>query len=165
MKYIKPLPDYDFLHEILRYDPDTGKLYWKVNRGKNCLIGKEAGGPKNGYIRLRIDNDHFWAHRIIWKMMTGNDPISILDHINQIKTDNRFENLREITNSGNGQNVSCYKHNTSGFKGVHFHSKNKKWTAYIKKDQKLIHGGCFENIEDAIKRRKELEEEYHEFAT
>ena len=54
---------------------------------------------------------------------------------------------------------SIQKNNTSGIKGVYFHSFSKKWVAKLT-FQKHTHSKEFENKEDAIKYRKELEEKY-----
>lgn len=54
---------------------------------------------------------------------------------------------------------SIQKNNTSGTKGVYFHSNSKKWVAKLI-FQKHTYSKEFENKEDAIKYRKELEEKY-----
>lgn len=165
--YPKPLPDYDYLHELFRYEPETGKLYWKIDRSWQIKAGDEVGCISNkGYLRteLRSVKRKVLVHRIIWKMITGREPNGILDHINNNRLDNRFENLREITPKGNAQNRNIHSNNTSGCMGVHYRKDCKKWAVNISTDGKRIHGGHFENIEDAIQRRKELEEEYYEFA-
>lgn len=40
---------------------------------------------------------HSWpAHRLIWKIHTGRDPVGLIDHINGVRYDNRIENLRDV---------------------------------------------------------------------
>jgi len=88
------LPDQSYLCEWLSYDPTTGYLYWK--KGKK--LGERAFNSKQtvGYFTGKIDGKAFLAHRLIWKMMHGEEP-DVVDHINNIKEDNRIENLRSVT--------------------------------------------------------------------
>jgi len=52
------------------------------------------------------------------------------------------------------------KNNTSGIKGVSWSKRDRKWVAYISFQQKQIHLGCFDKLEDAAAARKEAEEKY-----
>ena len=52
------------------------------------------------------------------------------------------------------------RNNTSGVTGVHWQPKIAKWVAKIGFRGKRIHLGCFDNLEDAIRARKEAEEKY-----
>ena len=57
------------LHQLLRYEPQTGKLFWR-ERDRN-LSGLEAGGTASpdGYRRIRINGQLRLAHRVILAMM------------------------------------------------------------------------------------------------
>jgi len=57
------------------------------------------------------------------------------------------------------KNLNPAKNNTSGIKGVSYNKKIKKWKAYLT-FQKNTYYEFFEDKEDAIKYRKELEEKY-----
>ena len=83
-----------------------------------------------------------------------------VDHINGDRLDNRKCNLRLATNQQNSFNKGVYKHNKSGVTGVSWQSRDKRWKASIKVNQKLIHLGNFSNKLDAIKARKEAEKCY-----
>lgn len=50
------------------------------------------------------------------------------------------------------------KNNTSGYSGVYWNKRRRKWTAAIGEKGKTRHLGCFEKLEDAINARKEAEE-------
>ena len=54
-----------------------------------------------------------------------------IDHINGVRCDNRFSNLREATAAENGQNQAVPRHNTSGFMGVHWNRRAGNWQARI----------------------------------
>jgi hypothetical protein len=57
-------------------------------------------------------------------------------------------------------NKGIYKNNTSGTPGVVWDKRTDKWVAHIRKENKRITLGYFDNIEDAIKLRKEAELKY-----
>jgi hypothetical protein len=76
-------------------------------------------------------------------------PTHLLDHINGSKSDNRLSNLREATKAQNGANTRLSVNNSSGYKGVRWHTAAKKWVAKIKINYKSIHLGLFTDIEDA----------------
>ena len=73
----------------------------------------------------------------------------IVDHINHNGLDNRKENLRICTHKDNMRNRRKQKNNISGYKGVRYRKKHKKFVAQIKKYDKQVHIGCYETIEEA----------------
>lgn len=74
---------------LLKYNPATGSLTWKVNKGR-AKAGDVAGYlDPSGYIRLRIDQSSYWAHRVVWLMVTGDWPAQVIDHRNLKRADNR----------------------------------------------------------------------------
>ena len=83
-----------------------------------------------------------------------------VDHINRNKLDNRRENLRLVTNQENHFNQNIPMNNSSGHIGVYFNKQCRKWCSQITVDGKTISGGLFKNIEDAIRKREELEQKY-----
>jgi hypothetical protein len=152
--------DCNQLKEILEYQPETGLFFWK--KGIQGIIkGSKAGHlSKDGYVDIRIKNRLYPAHRLAWLMMTGNWPDDFIDHINRIKSDNRFVNLREATKAENAQNTNIQSNNTSGYKGVVWHKPNKNWCAQININKKHIHLGSFKNLQDAINARVEAEKKF-----
>jgi hypothetical protein len=152
--------DCNQLKEILEYQPDTGLFFWKRS-GKGIKKNRKAGHlSKDGYVDIRIKNCLHPAHRVAWVMMTGNWPDNFVDHINRIRSDNRFVNLREATKAENAQNTDLPSNNTSGYKGVVWHKPNRNWCAQIFINKKHIHLGSFENLQDAINARIEAEKEF-----
>lgn len=99
-----------------------------------------------GYAELRIPGVNFKVplHRVIMLAPKG----SCVDHINGDKLDNRFENLRLCTREQNNYNYPRQKNNTTGYKGVHFHKKNKRFMARVGRGGYL---GCFSTAEEAAK--------------
>jgi hypothetical protein len=152
--------DCNQLKEILEYQPDTGLFYWKTS-GKGIKKNRKAGHlSKDGYVDIRIKNSLYPAHRVAWMMVTGSWPNNFVDHINRIRSDNRFVNLREATKAENAQNTDLPSNNTSGYKGVVWHKPNRNWCAQIFINKKHIHLGSFKNLQDAINARAEAEKEF-----
>jgi len=143
------LPDTDRLRQLLRYEAETGKLYWDNNE-RWRRNGKAAGYYHHrGYRYIRIDNATYAVHRVVWKMYYGFDPNVAIDHINLIKDDNRIANLREASKQENSRNTAPGPSNRSGFKGVCFHKISSKWRAQITANGKVIHLGYFDTPEQA----------------
>lgn len=147
---VDPLPSQQRLRELLRYEPETGRLFWKLSRRKG-LTGVEAGcvSGSRRYRSIAIDGKAYQAHRIVWAMHFGEEPEGILDHINGDTFDNRVTNLRIASNAENGWNRGRPNTNASGFKGVCWHSRDKRWVAYIKANGRRRHLGNFDNPEAA----------------
>lgn len=83
---------------LLRYDPDTGHLYWSAT-------GERAGNIQDkGYRTIEIDGGRYYAHRVVWFHTHGVWPENDLDHINRERDDNRIANLRDVTRSENNRN-------------------------------------------------------------
>jgi hypothetical protein len=138
------------LRELLSYNQETGVFTWRVSRG-----GVSAGAQANskdhrGYMRVRIAGVDYATHRLAWLYVTGSWPDHEIDHINKIKTDNRFANLRDVTATINMQNqIAAMTHGKSGFLGVTWHKNGQRWQAQIKVSGKNIHLGLFSTAEDA----------------
>lgn len=148
----KKLPCSELLNNLLDYR--AGILYWKKTQ-------KKAGGVNaRGYERVYILGDRFATHRIVWKMKTGQDPINQIDHINKNKTDNRIENLRDVTFAENITNQPIRANNTSKVNGVSFHKASNKWRANICSNGAQKHLGLFKSKKEAIAARKSAEKEF-----
>jgi len=148
MTRAKPLPDLEYLRQILSYDEETGLFYWKYSKSIKAVAGSIAGTKAKGYICICIDFKKYRAHRIAWYFLTTIDPgDKQVDHINCIKHDNRASNLRLATRSQNQANQCLRKNNTSGHKGVDFQKNRNKWRARIKIDNKEFHLGYFDTPE------------------
>ena len=152
----------DRLKELLEYNPETGLFIRKKTVAQNAKIGNIAGCLKKhiGYISIAIDRKEYYSHRLAFLYMTGNFPENQVDHINRIKNDNRWINLREVTSAQNKQNMSLRKSNKSGAKGVFWYEGRNKWIAYIRVANKRYSLGYHVNFEDAVNARKKAEDKY-----
>jgi len=109
------------LHELLRYNTETGIFVWIARTSNRIKIGDIAGtlSKRDGYVRISVDGIIYLAHRLMWLYMTGKFPTSEVDHKNTVRNDNRWENLREATRLINVQNQRrARKDNCTGFLGV-----------------------------------------------
>lgn len=174
----KPLPPVGVLRQLLRYEQDTGKLFWlprplemfesgKFTARHNWLVwnsrfaGTEAFTSINkGYRVGAIYRQNVCAHRVAWALVTGAWPTDQIDHINHDRTDNRWANLRVATPVENSRNQSMMASNTSGVCGVSWHRGAGKWRAQIDVAGKQKHLGLFDSMEDAVVCRKDAEAKY-----
>ena len=124
------LPSHEDILRTFIYDPDNGKLLWRrLPDGKLPRnVHKDEAGSMDftGYSRVRINNQRYFAHRIIWKYVYGDDP-KVIDHINGCTSDNRIENLRDVDSVGNARNRKTNVNNTSGVPGVSFEKNTGQW--------------------------------------
>ena len=153
------------LKRLFEYNPATGIFLRLVTASNNAMAGTEPGSlSADGYRRVQIQGASYSAHRLAWLYTHGRWPNGQIDHINGDKSDNRLENLREVSNAENGRNTKRRSTNTSGTMGVHWDKAAGKWRARIDVDGATKHLGLFENKQDAIDTRKaaEIEFGYHE---
>jgi len=151
-----PLPSIELLNELLEYNPDTGVLRWKVSRGGHIRAGKVAGGKEgSGYIHIMIMKKAYKAHRVIWKMVYGNDPDvdKVIDHINQVRDDNRICNLRCVSPSENILNKS-FTPGITGISNITWEERNKAYRVRVSRK----HIGYCKTLEEA----KDLLQRYND---
>lgn len=150
-------------YDLFRYDPDTGKLFWKHSRGR-VKAGQEAGATDvRGYIVLRVNYIGLKAHRVIWDMCHPDDPLTPeeqIDHINHKLGDNRIVNLRKVDSTDNHRNMSKPKNNSSGVSGVCWDNNRGKWKAAIQLFGVTKNLGRFDSFESAVAARKDAEGKY-----
>lgn len=137
------------LKSVLQYEPRTGLWTWRVSHRGQKKAGDFAGTPThNGYTAIKIAQKVYSAHRLAFLYMTGAIP-GIVDHVNGVRSDNKWGNLRGCTQAQNCANAAKRARNTSGYKGVTFDKRCQKWTAQIMVQRKYHHLGRFETPEAA----------------
>lgn len=146
------------LKNVLKYTHKTGIWVWKNPTSTKIKAGAIAGTiTKRGYRKIRIDGTKYRSGRLVWLYVYGVWPVYEIDHKNRIRDDDRFINLREATRFGNIVNKGLLKNNKSGFTGVYFDKRIKRWCAQIEKKRKTYYLGSFTFITDAISARREAE--------
>lgn len=153
------LPTPEELRNLLRYEPETGKLFWLPREGNQSFntqcAGREALTSISplGYRRGTVHFKHLRAHRVAWAIHYGEWPDGEIDHINGDRADNRIANLRDVSHTINGRNLRRPLNNSSGVVGVNWQSREKKWRASITVNSKNIWLGEFASFEDAVAAR------------
>lgn len=141
----------DYAINNFKYDPLTGIVTRKITNRK-YKAGSVVGSINNkGYLVSNFSGSPKLLHRVIWFLMTGEPLCNSLqiDHINNNKQDNRWENLRIATPHNNGCNRGKQTNNTSGFKGVYYNKRDGNWQCKLTSKGKVIHVGYFLNKEEA----------------
>lgn len=163
------LPEQTYLLECFDYDESTGILRWRIRpvhhfpttalresahthaQWNATWAGKAAGKQfrqKNGmiYIRIGMCGHQYLAHRIIWKIRTGQD-VRRIDHENNDGMCNRFDNLRPATVSQNNCNARRWRGKVLP-KGVR-QSASGRFEARIRINKVPIHLGTHDSAEAA----------------
>lgn len=130
----------------------------RVKRLGNNFKTKEkilkGGVSSNGYLSVNLveggKQKTYNIHQLVAMAFLNHVPCGykkVVDHINNIKTDNRLINLQLITNRENSSKDK--KNKTSKFVGVSWHKPLNKWVARIRIKEKRKHLGYFEKEIDA----------------
>ena len=165
----RPTPE--LLRKLLRYEPETGKLFW-LPRPESMFPTPHSGrtwNTKNANREAFISSNQVYkagyifktkylAHRVAYALYYNRWPEETIDHINGDPCDNRIINLRSVSPSINLRNQKKRSTNTSGHTGVSFHAQSGRWQAMINIYGKTTHIGLYSDIEDAIAAREAAEE-------
>ena len=166
----------EIVRELLDYNPETGDFYWKYRdvkwfnsqRACNSWNTKYAGNKtfclyRNKYLGVVIFHKKRLAHRIAWLYVHGEWPDGQIDHINNVRDDNRIINLRVVTANQNQHNQKRAQRDnkSSGLLGVTFNKANKNWVANIHIKGKQKHIGCYDCKHEAHEAYLEVKAKYH----
>lgn len=169
------------IREVIEYDPENGTFRWKP-RGREFFntegyfkswntrfAGKLAGSAFSAYTRnkdlpkdymvIRILGLPVLAHRLAFLIKEGWLPEAV-GHIDTNGLNNKWDNLCASSRYEVGKSMRKSLRNTSGHAGVNYIKACGKWQARIRTDGDDKYLGIYENIEDAIKARKEAEIKY-----
>lgn len=176
----KPLPSPEVLRQLLRYEPETGRLFWK-ERPVSMFPGTITRTPEHsckqwnsryagslalysinsdGYRAGAIFGIKVRAHRVVWAVTHGEWPGGDIDHINGDRSDNRITNLRDVPRMMNSQNCRMSSNNTSGVNGVHFSTSKQRWVAQVGVGMGRKHLGTFLTMGEAVLARQTADDSY-----
>lgn len=157
---IRTMPEAAYLRECFDYDPETGVLRWRerpashftspeaTNQINSHFAGTVAGwsDKKTKRALVKLTDASGWAiSRIIWKMMTGNEPPKVIDHKDRDASNNRWTNLRLASQAENCRNQRGRR---PGKKGAN-QTKQGRWIARITVNWETIYLGTFETEDGA----------------
>lgn len=141
MGLIVPKLTQDRANELLRLDPETGVLYWRVTYSAHAQAGKAAGclHKASGYWIVCIDKKHYRAHLVIWLMLYGEWRPREIDHKDRNRSNNRPTNLRLASESQQRSNAKLRSDNALGLRGVSFHKKLGLYAAEVRhRDHRFV---------------------------
>lgn len=176
----RQLPTPEVLRQLLRYEADTGKLFWiekseesvaserqstrqRIARNWNARFsGREAftAISKRGYHVGVLECRRLYAHRVAWAIYYGVWPTDMIDHINGDPLDNRICNLREVSCGENLRNQRLHDRNKTGHHGVWFDKRRNAYQVYITHNGTRIRLGRKRDLQEAIALRRAAEAKY-----
>jgi len=152
----------EIVRQILRYDPAEGKLFWlprlaelfpdgRFGSERACASWNARYAHRqafttlhaSGYLMGDIFNRKYLAHRVVWALVMGVWPTADVDHKNGVRSDNRWDNLREATRTENNRNTSSRAGSTSQYLGVSWDKDCGRWRAIISVNGTNKHIGSF----------------------
>lgn len=144
---------------LFDYDPDTGIITRRVDRGKRWKAGDPVSHiARNGYLAVRVDGIMYFAHRLAWLLVHGYFPEGGIDHINKCPSDNRLCNLREISMTCNIRNSRLSKANKSGVKGANWHTRENSYISQITVAGRSIRIKASQDFVEAVAHRLAAEQ-------
>ena len=120
-----------------------GKYYRRLRQHSWCY-------QSPGYAASRINGQLVLMHRLVMGLATGRTPLQV-DHRNRDRLDNRRRNLREAGQSDNLMNAGRRSDNSSGYRGVFWHSGGRKWMAQLKYKGRTYYLGLFASKVEAAR--------------
>ena len=133
------------------YDPETGII------SRNRDIGNTKKGPclsknKMGYRRLTIDGQIYYQHRLVCVFMGLDIAKGMhIDHINGIKDDNRWINLRIVTREENGCNQEIHRNGKERY--ITYQKSQKVFRVCKRIEGETVTFGPHKTLEAAIEQR------------
>jgi hypothetical protein len=141
------------LESFAAYDSVSGEfIVHSLRRGSRRKIGETLGCLNTtGYRVTYVGGSLRYNHQLTWLWFHGTWATFEIDHLNQIKDDNRVENLRDVPRSINTRNSSLRRDNITGYVGVQPHGRGFRSSTTA--NGKTVHHGTFPTIEEAAEAR------------
>ena len=161
----RDIPNYEGYYQVSNLGR-VKSLSRKTNNRNGGYTTKErilkAGLTSGGYLVTSLFKEGkgrtFNVHQLVAMAFLNHIPCGhkiVVDHINNIKTDNRVENFQLTTHR---HNSSKDKKGKSKYTGVFWYKARQKWRSHIYINGKLKHLGYYDNELDAHEAyQKELE--------
>ena len=143
------------LHELFEYQ-DGNFVCKKTNKIKKLVPITNH----HRYNRVVVSGKAYAFHRLVYLYHFGKLP-KIIDHIDNDRSNNRIENLREVTQQQNCLNRITHRNNKSGYKNVIWHKKTAKWSVVMSVNGERQWLGTYDDLELAGLIANEAREKYH----
>lgn len=164
MSIIESTLTHELLTSYLKYNETKGEFTWIKRPNKNIHLHTHAGTKNSaGYRVISLFGKRYPEHRLAWFYVHGEMPKHEIDHINQIRDDNRISNLRQVTRSENQRNKTRKDSRVDEI-GIWWCRRRKRYIAEISLNGKKVYQKSFTDIDEAISARKAkaLELGFHE---
>lgn len=143
----------------------------KTSNGHDVLIDAQDLPLVERWSWIAVLKYHVWyacrnshangGKRVYMHRQILGEPVGIVDHLDGNGLNNQRSNLRVGSHSENQRNRRGAQCNSaSGIRGIYWHKQRGKWAATLRHHRKTISLGLFNQIEDAIRARKEGEAHY-----
>lgn len=136
----------------LSYNKASGEFHWLHTVSSTAIKGYLAGSITKGYRYIQLHGKKVAAHQLAYWWITEEWVID-LDHIDRVKDNNSFSNLRVATRREQGLNRSLQINNRSGYKNITWFKRTSRWKVEFKYNGRQIHVGYFKDIKEAIIHR------------
>lgn len=148
------------------YDPLTGLFTYLV--GNQLVKPGTIVKPKaTGYVVVSVLGKQYYAQRLAMLYMTGLMPEKHveIDHIDGIRDNNKFSNLRTASRAENARNSKMYANNKSGYKGVDFHQNRYRARIWVgtNPNRVRLYLGSYDTPEEASIVYNKAAEMYHSY--
>ena len=145
----------EFWRSISGYANYQISSHGRVRNSKTYRILKQEL-KSNGYKSIKLykdgTNKHHRINRLVAQEFIDNpENKKVVDHIDGDVLNNHVKNLRWVTHSENCRNQKRRSDNTSGYRGISFHKRHKKYQCSILHEGHRYHLGYFDNAEDGAK--------------
>lgn len=137
---------------------ERGYTYCPVSGELKGVFGKIIRKKTNGRVvcRLYVEKKPYdlLSHRLAWYLHYGHLPINSIDHIDGNPSNNKIDNLRDVTHQQN-------QWNQTKAKGYSWNKRRKKFQAHIKIDRKKKNLGYYSTEQEARNAYLKAKEIYH----
>ena len=135
----------------LWYEESTG-LPWSSKKFLGtCFdfynkLKRNIGTINGGYFLVTLEGKRILWHRLVYEFFNDKIPEGMdVDHKDNNPTNNKIDNLQLLSHKDNSRFRKKSKANKSGYPGVCWHKRDKKWQACITVNKKLLHLGYFDD--------------------
>lgn len=148
-------------HSTIYYMPATGRFY-RVNPRTGKATRTGVSKHTGGYRTMRFRGKTRYSHRVAFFAVTGRWPRrgKYIDHVNGVKHDNSWINIREGTPAENARNRQrANKNSRTGHRGVV--KRDGRFCAYIHVDGRQKWLGTYPTLIEAVHHYERAAAVYH----